>query len=596
MLYRSTSEMFLDRVQQSADNEAYRYKKDGHWISVTWADFGRQTRNIALSLLDLGLGKGDAVAIIANTRHEWETADKAINLFGGITVGIYQTLPANQIEYIVQHSEAKAIFIEDAEQYTKIQEIAGACPELKTLILIDPEGVEAGDWLLYADLAADNQNKELEYGRVLDKLTTSIMAGDTSTYIYTSGTTGPPKGAIITHANFLAEADLLIDAVGINDDDVTISWLPFSHVFQRATTAAGTFGGAPTAFAESIDKLLSNISEVRPTIFYSVPRVYEKAYAKIIEQAENGGALKKKIFYWSMNVGRQVSQLREKKQPIPGGLNLKYGIAKKLVFNKIKNVFGGRVRFIASSGAPIAKEILEFFHAADLLPLEAYGATEITAAVSLNLKDAYRFGTVGKAAKNTDIKIAPDGEILIRGGTVFAGYFKDPERTKEVLSEDGWYATGDIGKIDDDGFLTITDRKRDIIVTSGGKNVAPQNIENMIKQSPYISQAMIHGDKRNYLTCLITLDQETMTSWAQKQRLTVDDWVAFCALPEVVALIDGEIGKVNQSLARFETIKKFRIVPDDFTVEAGDLTPTLKVKRRVVSEKYKNLLDAMYQE
>ena len=596
MEYTSATDMFHKRVEASSASEAYRYKKDGAWKSFTWGDYGRQVRSLALSLLDLGLAKGDKVCIIANTRWEWEIADKAINLFGAITVGIYQTLPADQVQYILSHSDAKAVVAEDKVQFEKVLRSADACPELVHVIAIEPEGCEGREVLLFSDLIARSEDRENRLGSTLDALSADVGPEDPATYIYTSGTTGPPKGAILTHRNFLGEAGALASNIEFTGDDITLTWLPFSHIFQRACTATGTYSGKPTAFAESIDKLLENLSEVRPTIFYSVPRIYEKAYAKILDNAKSGGMLKEKIFLWSMAVGRRVSQHRQSKTPLPALLKLRYEIARRLVFGKINAVLGGRIRLAFSSGAPISQEILEFFHAADILVLEAYGATELTAAVTLNLEHEYRFGTVGRPIGNMELLIAQDGEILMRGDMVFAGYYKDQELTREVLSQDGWYATGDIGVIDPDGALRITDRKKDIIVTSGGKNVAPQNIENLLKENTFISQAMVHGDKRNYLTCLVTLDPEYLVPWAEKEGLSTADWNALCAEPGVRGLIQGEVDKANATLAKFETIKKFAIVPDEFTIDGGELTPTLKVKRKVVTEKYRPLLDSMYEE
>ena len=334
---------------------------------------------------------------------------------------------------------------------------------------------------------------------------------------------------------------------------------------------------------------------MRPSVFYSVPRVFEKVFSKIIEGADSSGFPKKQIFYWALKVGREVSQCRQRNEAVPALTALRYAVAKKLVFNKVKNALGGRIWMIVSTAAPIAREILEFFHAADLHACEVYGATELTGAVTVNTPDRYAFGTVGYPVKGMEVRIADDGEILARGPLVFSGYYKDEELTRQVLSEDGWYATGDIGNFDTDGFLHITDRKKDIIVTSGGKNIAPQNIENMLKRSIYVSQAIVHGDKRNFLTCLFTLDPETLRPWAKGQGLEAGDWKALCTDAKVIGLIQSELNAINAHLAKFETVKYFRIVPDEFTIERGELTPTMKVKRKVVAAKYAELLDSMYE-
>lgn len=590
----SLNELFLDRVHRFGSLHTCHYKQGDQWVGITWEEMGTMVRNLALSFLELGIQKGDKVCVVSGTRPQWDITDKAICMIGGITVGIYQTLPPSQIQYILSHCEAKAIVIEDWIQWAKVLEIAPSCSLPAHLIVLDPENCRDREFHCFDKMIETSGEREERFGKTLDRIVASVGPDDPCTYIYTSGTTGPPKGAIITHQNMLYEAEMLATATQLHEDDLTLTWLPMAHIFQRAATAACLWGVTPTYYAQSIEKLLVNLSEARPTIFYSVPRIYEKAYSKILEKANSSSALRKKLFYWSMNIGRKVSRLRQDNQPIPLSLKPRFALARSLVFNKIKQFFGGRVRIVASSGAPISKEILEFFHAADIVTLEAYGATETTAAITLNTPDDYKFGTVGKPAQGMEIKIESDGEILVKGNMVFVGYFKDEKKTREVLSPDGWYATGDVGVVDEDGFLKITDRKKDIIVTSGGKNVAPQNIENSLKESLYVSQCMVHGDMRKYLTGLVTLDPETVLPWAVKSAVQTENWAKLCKNEKVIALIQGEVDKLNQSLAKFETIKYFRIVPDEFTVETGELTPTLKVKRKEVTKRYKSLLDSMY--
>ena len=595
MEFNSLHEMFFDRVGKYSLEEAYRFKKDGAWRTVTWAEYGNQVRNIALSLMDLGISKGDKVAIIASTRPEWDIFDKGASMIGGICVGIYQTLPPNQIEYILAHSQAKVILVEDEKQLEKIEQIKDSCRDLKTIITMDPVDFEKYDIFQFSDIVAPSVDLEKFFGVSLDQISSSIGHHDQATNIYTSGTTGPPKGAILTHLNLLAEAMHMATLLDVNHDDVTLNWLPLSHVYQRAAGFAGIWAGARSAYAESVEKLIDNLAEIKPTIFYSVPRIFEKAYSKIMENAQSSGFPKTQLFNWSMNVGRQASKFKQENKEIPFGLKLKFKLSKKLVFEKIKNVFGGRIRFIGSGAAPISREILEFFHAADITALEAYGATETSCGVTFNTPTHYRFGTVGRTAPGTELKIAEDGEILVKGPLVFAGYFKDEKLTREVLSEDGWYSTGDVGEFDNDGYLKITDRKKDIIVTSAGKNVAPQNIENSLKESLFISQAMVHGDKRKYLTCIVTLDPLSVLPWAKKEGIPHENWAFLNENPKVIELVENEIAKTNKGRAGFERVKYFKIVADDFTVESGELTPTLKVKRKIVTKKYKSLLDSMYE-
>lgn len=596
MEFRSMNELFLDRVKQHHNEPAYQFKKQGRWEVVTWSNFGQTARNLALSFLDLGLGRGDRIAILNGTNPAWDLADRATSLIGGVTVGIYPTLPADQTGYILAHCGARAVAIADAVQLAKIREARSQCPALETLILIDEAGAAGDDWLSFTQLTAIDDAKEKAFGSRLDQSAAAVESGDPATFIYTSGTTGPPKGAILTHANLLHEAEAITNAVPVGPDDTTLCWLPLAHAFQRACTAAWIWMGGKTAYAESVEKLLENLREVRPSVFYGVPRIFEKAYTKIHEQVAAGSPGKQRVFAWSKKVGLEISRCKQQRRPVPLFLGVRGWLADRLVFRKIRDVLGGRVRFFASAGAPIAPEILEFFHAAGVTALEAYGATETSAAITFNLVDDFRFGTVGKAMRGMQIKIAEDGEILVHGPMVFSGYYRDPGQTAEALSPDGWYATGDVGELDADGFLRITDRKKDIIITAAGKNIAPQNIENALKQSLYISQAMVYGDRRKFLTALITLDPETLIPWAKSRNLPTADWSALCAQPQVADLIAAEVARVNAHLARFETVKYHRIIPDDFTVESGELTPTLKVKRKVVTQRYQSLLESMYGE
>ena len=586
------NELFLKQTAELASGEAYRYKQGGAWIPVTWREYGQLARNLAESFVELGLGRGDKICVLSNTRPEWDIADKAIGLVGGVTVGIYPTVTADQVGYILAHSEARAVVIEDGEQLEKVRQVVQDCPRLEHLVLV--EGPAEGELRSYAELVADSPSRSQEHGSTVDELSGAVSPDDPCTYIYTSGTTGTPKGAILTHRNMLTEAEALAKAVQLSPDDTTLTWLPFAHVFQRAASAGGLWAGVPSAYNEGIDQLIANLGEVRPTIFYSVPRIYEKAYAKILSSAEEGGKLKQRIFQWSMAVGRRHSQLRQRNERIPRRLRLRYALARKLVFHKIKMLFGGRIRFIASSGAPIAREILEFFHAADINTCEAYGATETTGAVTLNTPEAMRFGTVGKPLPGIELRFADDGEILVKGPMVFSGYFKESQKTAAALCDDGWYATGDIGQLDSEGYLQITDRKKDLIITSGGKNIAPQHVENLLKRSPYISQALVHGDKRKYLCCLLTLNEEQLRPWAAKRNLDQLSWEELCQHADVQALADDYVRSVNADLPRYETVKRHAIVAQDFTVENGLLTPTLKLKRKEVNALYAELLDSMY--
>ena len=595
MKFNNLYEMFTYRAGQSANRGSYRFKDGKTWKSVTWSEFTVMVEAIAKNMLRMGLKKGSKVCILADTRPEWDQANSAILAIGAVTVGIYQTSTPEQVHYIIEHCDAEMAIVQDKNQLEKVLSFREQMPKLKKIVVLEatdtPEGEE---FLSFAELLSPPADPNGMLMAAFEEAAAAVNPEDEATFIYTSGTTGPPKGAMLSHGNIMTEIELLLEAVSLDENDDSLIWLPNSHIFQRAATAAGMYMGLTGAYVESLDKILDNLKEIRPTVFYSVPRVYEKAYTKILGRVEDGSMLKKKLFYWALSVGRRASECKQRQDAMPPALAIQYALAKKLVFNKIKDVFGGRVKWVASSGAPISKELLEFFHAADILTLEAYGMTEATGAITVNSPWAYKFGTVGRPGKNIELKIAEDGEILAKGPVVFKGYYKEEALTRDSFTDDGFYKTGDVGHLDEDGFLVITDRKKDIIVTAGGKNVAPQNIENMLKGSPYISQAMVHGDKRAYLVCLITLDPDELANWATRQDLTAGDHAALCKEERVVRLIQDEVNNVNADLARYETIKKFRIIPDDFTEEAGELTPTMKLKRKVVTERYMKILDEMY--
>ncbi|MGW8181468.1 MAG: AMP-dependent synthetase/ligase, partial [bacterium] len=416
-----------------------------------------------MNLLDLGISKGDKVCILGDTRPEWDTLDRATRAIGVVAVGIYQTNPPEQVKYIIDHSEAKMVLVQDKEQLEKVLLARAELPKLKYIFIMDDTECPSDAALLkFEHLLRIPEGKGGHLEKAYDEATEQVGPDDITMYTYTSGTTGPPKGAMITHRNLLAELELLANAFSLSNEDTTLMWLPNSHMFQRVVTLLCIYLGIRGAYGEGIERLLHNLAEVRPSFFASVPRIYEKAYSRIISQTEEGSLLKKRIFNWALKVGRRMSKHLQEESPVPVALELKFRVARKLVFDRIKEVFGGRVKWVVSSGAPISPEILEFFHACGLLVLEAYGMTEVAGAITVNKPDSYRFGTVGQAGKGVESKLAEDGEILARGDVVFKGYYKDPEFSAEVLGSDGWYFTGDVGEMDEKGFLKITDRKKDI--------------------------------------------------------------------------------------------------------------------------------------
>jgi long-chain acyl-CoA synthetase len=595
MAHGTLASMFWNRVERDGDRAAQRYKANGAWHTLSWRQVGEVVRELATGLLALGRRKEDAIGILAASRAEWVQADFAIFSAGCRTIPIYPTYPPDLIQYLVNDAGVKTLFVEDPAQLAKVLEVQGKMEGLEQIVVMQGYEGEASPrimtWAELRRLGRDNVErlKSDLAGRVSE-----VRPDDIATIVYTSGTTGPPKGVVQTHGNHLATLESAAKMETITAGDTHLLFLPLAHSFARLEAFLGVHRGLVTAFAENIDKLRDNLPEVKPDFICSVPRVFEKVYAGVIAKAEAGSPVKKKIFHWAVGVGREVSRFQQAKQPVPAGLAFKYRLAHKLVFSKLHAALGGRLRFAVSGGAPLSKEIAEFFHAAGILILEGYGLTETCPSLTFNRLEHFKFGSVGQAQPGIEIKIAPDGEILGRGANIAKGYFKKPEATAEVFLADGWFATGDIGRVDEDGFLFITDRKKDLIVTAGGMNIAPQNVENLLKGDPFISQAMVHGDKRPYPVAIITLNPEELAKFAKEQGILDTDPAALAKHPKVVERVGRIVEARNAELQSYAKIKKFAILPVDFTVENGLLTPTLKVKRRIITDKHRELLDSLY--
>jgi long-chain acyl-CoA synthetase len=539
--------------------------------------------------------KGDRVALLSENRPEWAISDLAILAAGGVNVPMFSTLTPPQVEHIVRDSGAKIICVSSEKQWQKVEAFRANIDGLKLVIIFDAADSEKSDGVLTFDQVCELGEKAENGDSVYQKSRDAVTPDDLATIIYTSGTTGQPKGAMLTHNNFMSNVRACSEIVGFADADVFLSFLPLAHVFERMGGHYLPLScGATVAYAESPSSVAQNMKEIRPTIMMSVPRLYELMHEKIISAVQKGSSLKQKIFYWSVRVGEKVSQAIQQQKKPSAILGLKYGLANKLVFNKLQEATGGRLRFFVSGGAPLSKSIAEFFHAAGILILEGYGLTETSPVISVNRPDQWKFGTVGTQIAGFEVKIAEDGEILSRGPHIMQGYFNKPEETAEAIDADGWFHTGDIGEMDADGFLKITDRKKNIIVLSNGKNIAPQPIENQLTQSLYINQVMLIGDQRKSVSALIVPNFDAIKEYAAEEELDTKDIAQLIETKEIRQLIRKEIERLSTALTDFERVKMFTLQDREFTQEADEMTPTLKLKRKVILERYGNKIEKMY--
>ena len=588
--FQTVPEMLLHRLAATPDNTAFSYPVGSGWKQVSWKQFGEQVRQVSMGLRALGLLNEERVAILSHTRYEWVVADIAILGAAGATTTIYPSNLADECEYIINDSGTRYVFAENDEQIAKLTAVRAKIPNIKNVITFDGKASTDGWVLTFNELMEKGKSAtQAEWETVCR----SVKGQDIATLIYTSGTTGKPKGVILTQDCWVYEAEGIDEMKLLVPDDVQFFWLPLAHSFGKVLEVAQLKIGFHTAIDGRVDKIVENLGHVKPTFVAAVPRIFEKVYNKVIEGAKKDGGVKYSIFKWAVAVGREVSLLRQKRQEPSGLLAMKYSIATKLVFSKLQNRFGGRMRYFVSGSAPLSREMAEFFHSAGILILEGYGLTETSAASFVNRPTNFKFGTVGPALPGTQVKIAEDGEILIKGRGVMRGYHNLPEQTAETI-KDGWLYTGDIGEIDADGLLKITDRKKDLIKTSGGKYVAPQNIEGKFKMvCQYVSQSIVHGNNRNFCTMLVALDKDAIGDWAKNNGVQ-GTYEQIVKDPRTHALIKPFIQELNKGLASYESIKNFAILPKDLSQEDGDLTPSLKLKRKVVETKYKELIDGFY--
>jgi long-chain acyl-CoA synthetase len=589
------TQLFFTTVDRHAGlPAAFRSKVGGAWVGITHREALDRVQAISLGLRELGIQPGDKVAIISENRPEWALSDYACLCARATDVPIYPTLTAKQTEYILRDSESVAAFVSTQEQLDKILEVNAALPGLKQIIVYDGGAATQRPGVL--SLSALEAKGRAVVSKHPNWKAEALTTGpdDLATLIYTSGTTGDPKGVMLSHHNIWSNVQAVLQMIPIGGGDECLSMLPLSHSYERMVDYTLFQAGVIINYAESFDTVAANLAEVKPSVVLSVPRLYEKVYARVLENALSGSAIKRNIFFWAKRAGEQWATLSLAGLPIPRGLAVKKKIADRLVFAKLRGRTGGKIRFFVSGAAPLSADIAKFFYSAGLPVIEGYGLTESSPVLTLNPLDRIKLGTVGRAIPGVELKIAADGEILARGPNIMQGYYKLPDATRETVDADGWLHTGDIGELDSDGYLKITDRKKELLKTAGGKYIAPQPIELAVKRNKFVANAMLYGDRRKFPLIIIVPNFDNLERWAEERSLTYATRAELIEMPDVQAKVEREVMSMLPHLAKFETPKKVVLIEKDFTIESGELTPTLKVKRRVVEQHYKDVIDAAY--
>ncbi|MFC1821913.1 AMP-dependent synthetase/ligase [Thermodesulfobacteriota bacterium] len=591
------TKLFHYRMTTEPDRVVYVYMKNGNWVDVTWGQYARIVNTAAMGFKALGIERGDKVAILSDINYEWYYLNMALVSIGAITIGIYHTDPPNQCEYILQHSDSRIVISEDQEQVDKVFEIWENLPLLEKMVVKDKFAQKGHPRCMTLEAFLDLGKKTTEKAPDLfEKELLETKPDDIVTFVYTSGTTGPPKAAMLTHANALAVGYDMKTFRGFSEKDLSVDFLPMAHIGgQMISQFSRFYTNHKSVIAESWLDALYNIWEHQPTTFTSTPRQFEKFYNTVLSRLGDATWFQRKCYQFGIRIRKKALGYKDRKQSLPPLLRFLNGFAFRYIFHNIRDQLGGKVSRICSGGAPLAREIVEFFHIIGAPILEAYGMTETGSAVADSSIEVCRVGASGKVLPGLEVKIADDGEILARSPGNCKGYYKNPEATAELF-EGGWLHTGDVGEFDDDGFLFITDRKKDLFITAGGKNVAPGNIENVMKTIKYVNQCMVYGDQKKYLTALYTLDEDEIVKYARDNRVIFKDTKELTQLPEIKTLIENEIREKNKELARFETIKKFIILPEDFDQDKQEVTATQKVKRKIVTEKFQDRLEALYSE
>ena len=584
----------LARVHKRPDT--LNYKSGDRWVPVSSDEFLSRAKDIAAGLHAIGIRHGDRVALLADSRVEWTLADAGCLFASAIDVPIYPTLTPPQVSYILNDSGSSALFLANREKFLELKDILGECPEVKHVIFFDAEGVTPADGLTLAQLEAKGRELERNDPGLIDRMAAETTPEDLATIIYTSGTTGEPKGVMLTHANLVSN---LIDSSGhldIGEKDAVLSVLPLSHVYERQAMYMYLHHGMAVYFAESLQTIAPNLREVRPTLLVGVPRLFEKVYARIRERAAAAGKVTETLLAWAVSVGTDYAQHLSDRKSIPFTLKLQHWLASKIVFSKWKEAFGGRIQVLLSGGAALSEELAGVYIGAGIPIIQGYGLTETSPVVTASGTDNFRLGTVGRAIPHVQIRIAEDGEIEVRGPNVMRGYYNKPKETQEAFTADGWFRTGDIGTIDQDGYLTITDRKKELFKTSGGKYIAPQPIEQAIKGSRFVNQVVLVGSERKFPAALIVPVWEQLESYCKLKGIEVKSRSELCSHPRIIDLLQRQVDGYTPNLARFERIKKVALLENEFTIEGGELTPTLKIKRRVINDKYRDVIEKLYEE
>ncbi len=592
-------QLIRDRRDRWADQPCLQTKRAGTYHSITWSAFYDQLFRVARALVANGLAPGDRAAILSHTRFEWAVTDGAILTAGGINVPLYPTLTRREVGSLLERSGARVLFVSDPEQVEKCAPLLDEVPGLERMVVFEAPAAAAADDPRIVSL----DGFEGDAGQVdpteIDRRLDAVGEDDVATILFTSGTTGEPKGVPLTHRNILSNVEASLAHFEIGPGDLSLAHLPLAHILERmAGYYLMLWSGATIAYAESIQTVAQDMAQVSPTIAVTVPRIFEKVYAGIQNKAAEAPGPVRALTFWALGVARKVGEFQAHGQPLPGGLKLQYAVADKLVYAKVRAKLGGRIRFFISGGAPLSPELGKFFNAIGVRIYEGYGLTETSPVIAVNTPAANRVGTVGRPLQNLEVRIADDGEILVKGPSVFSGYYNNEQATREVFTDDGFFMTGDIGEIDADGFLKITDRKKDLIVTAAGKNVAPQKIENILKLSKYIADVMLYGDRKKFISALIVPDPEWLARYAEWKKIpggSVEEWIAH---PQVVSYYERLVDELQTraELASYEQVKKFVLLPHEFSADDGEVTPTMKMKRKAITAHYQDRLDALYEE